>query len=222
MDEWIAKLFKDKNLTRMGHLQRTNDLNLGLGWIYYGLARVVRPKIVVVIGSYRGFVPMVLGKALLDNQEGGEVIFIDPSYVDDFWKDPDSVVDHFASFGVTNIRHHLMTTQEFVASEFNRAIGSVGIVFVDGHHSEEQAQFDFEAFSDRLDPGGMALFHDTAGYRLSKMHGPERTYRHQVKDYIGRLKQDRTLQVLDIPFADGVTVVRKIETQPAAIPSDRN
>ena len=210
MRKWIAELYADTNLTRMGHLQRASDLNLGLGWIYYGLARTIRPRTAVVIGSYRGFVPLVLGKALSENQEGGEVVFIDPSFVDDFWKDPEAVRNHFASHGVTNIRHFLMTTQEFILSETYHSLGPVGLVFIDGHHSEEQARVDYEAFESRLEAGGMALFHDTAGYRLSKMHGPERTYQHRVKDYVAQLGQVEGLQVFDIPFGDGVTIVRKI------------
>ena len=210
MHDWIAQLLGDKDLTRMGHLQRRSDLNLGLGWIYYGLARTMRPKTAVVIGSFRGFVPLVLGKALSDNKEAGEVIFIDPSLVDDFWKDPEAVRNHFADHGVTNIQHFLMTTQEFTASEAYRSLGPVGILFIDGHHSQEQARFDFEAFSDHLDDGSMALFHDTASYRVSKMHGPERTYRHTVKDYVAKLRQDRGLEVFDVPFGDGVTIVRKV------------
>src|SRR5207302_8700235 len=75
MEEWIARLFSDRNLLRMGHAQRAEDLNLGLGWLYYGLARVIRPAQVVVVGSFRGFVPLILGKALADNSEGGEVVF---------------------------------------------------------------------------------------------------------------------------------------------------
>src|ERR1043166_8301424 len=101
MKEWISKLFDYHDLTRMGHLQRVEDANLGLGWIYYALARVIRPKQVVVIGSYRGFVPLVLGRALADNLNGGEVVFIDPSFVDDFWKDEQAVREHFARFEVT-------------------------------------------------------------------------------------------------------------------------
>src|SRR5947208_14432756 len=105
MKDWIAKLLDCRELTGMGHLQRVEDANLGLGWIYYGLARVIRPKTIVVIGSPRGFVPLVLGKALADNLENGQVIFIDPSFVDDFWKDPQAIAGHFARFGVTNVRH---------------------------------------------------------------------------------------------------------------------
>jgi predicted O-methyltransferase YrrM len=209
LKEWIAQLYRDKDLTRMGHLQRASDLNLGLGWVYYGLARTIRPRIAVVIGSYRGFVPLVLGKALADNKEGGEVIFIDPSLVDDFWKDAKSVQHHFARHGVTNIRHFLMTTQDFATTEAYRSLPPVGILFVDGHHSEEQARIDYETFERRMEESGVALFHDTAGYRVSKMHGPERTYEHSVKTYVDKLKGEPNLDVLDFPYGDGITIVRK-------------
>ena len=69
----------------MGHSQSPEDRNLGLGWLYYALGRTLRPKVAVVIGSWRGFVPLVIGKALQDNQIPGELIFIDPSLADDFW-----------------------------------------------------------------------------------------------------------------------------------------
>jgi len=79
---------------------------------------------------------------LADNTEGGEVHFIDPSMVDDFWKDPATVKEHFEGFGVENIRHYLMTTQQFIEPEPYRALDEVGIVFIDGLHTEEQARFD--------------------------------------------------------------------------------
>ena len=115
-------------------------------------ASSLRPKQVVIIGSYRGFVPLVLGKALADNLNGGQVIFIDPSFVDDFWKDAQSVRAHFALFDVMNIEHYLMTTQQFTQSEAYRSLNRLGMVFVDGYHSEEQARFDYEAFEGILDP----------------------------------------------------------------------
>jgi len=210
MKDWIAQLFEHRELTRMGHGQRVADLNLGLGWLYYGLARVLRPRTVVVIGSYRGFVPLVFGKALADNAENGRVYFIDPSLVDDFWKDPQAVEDYFAGFGVANIRHFLMTTQEFVESEAYRSLDPVGIVFVDGYHSEEQARFDYEAFRGHLTPDGIALFHDSARVRTSRVYGPDRVYEYTVRNFIDTLKKDAGLQVFDLPFFDGVTLVRRV------------
>ena len=209
MKDWVAKLFEFPELTRMGHFQRIEDSNLGLGWIYYGLARAIRPKKVVVIGSYRGFVPLVLGKALADNGDQGEVIFIDPSLVDDFWKDPEAVQKHFQRFGVTNIQHFLMTTQQFAQSDAYHSLERLGMVFVDGYHSEEQARFDYETFEQMLTAEGVILFHDTARCEISAFYGPERAYQHRVKCFTDKLKKNAQLQVFDLALDRGVTLVRK-------------
>jgi len=209
MQEWIDKLFEHEDMLRMGHHQRAADSNLGLGWLYYALARVIRPSRAVVIGSFRGFVPLVLGKALADNAEGGELWFIDPSLVDDFWKDPEAVQRHFSERGVKNIRHFLMTTQQFAVSESYRLLGEVGLVFIDGYHSEEQARFDYATFENHLSPEGIILLHDSAVVRTSRMYGDDRAYEHRVKCFVDKLKKDARLQVFDLPFGRGVTMVRK-------------
>lgn len=213
MQAWIAKLFENEDLLRMGHGQRAEDQNLGLGWVYYALVRVLRPQSIVSIGSWRGFVPMVLGKALADNGEGGEVIFIDPSMVDDFWKDPAAVTGHFAAHGLSNIRHFMNTTQEFIDTDAYRAIRPVGMLFVDGYHSAEQARFDHEAFRDKLTDDGIVLFHDSVWVRTTTMYGPDRHYDHRVVDYMDELKKDPSLQVFDLAFAGGVTLVQRVRSR---------
>jgi predicted O-methyltransferase YrrM len=220
VQDFIARLFENPELLRMGHAQRLQDLNLGLGWLYYALGRVLRPKCAVVIGSYRGFVPLVLGKALSDNGEGGEVIFIDPSHVDDFWKDRRRVSEYFAGLGITNIRHFLMTTQEFVKSEAYRALNSVGLVFVDGYHTEQQVRFDYESFRELLEPNGVMLFHDSARIRSTRIYGPGKEYEHRVKSFVDGLKQDARLELFDLPFGAGVTLLRKIEASAGCLSSD--
>lgn len=210
MNDWITCLFEHKELLEMGHLQRADDLNLGLGWLYYSMVRVVRPSKVVVIGSYRGFTPLVFGKALADNVEGGTVCFIDPSFVDSFWRNPQEVQQYFAGLGVTNIQHFLMTTQQFVESEGYRSLGEVGVVFIDGYHSEEQARFDYEAFEDLVPSDGMILFHDSVRICNTEIYGPDQVYEHRVKCFIDKLKERLDLQVLDLSFGGGVTLVRKV------------
>jgi predicted O-methyltransferase YrrM len=210
MREWINNLFEHPDLSRMGHQQRVEDANLGLGWLYYGLARILRPTRAVVVGSFRGFVPLILGKALTDNSERGEVWFIDPSFVDDFWRDHLEVQKYFGGLGVSNIRHFLMTTQQFVMSESYRNMGEVGIVFIDGYHSEEQARFDYEAFQGNVSCNGIVLFHDSIRVRTSRMYGTDRLYQHRVKCFVDELKHDSRLQIFDLPFGDGVTLVRKL------------
>jgi len=205
---WIRQLFVDPGLTGMGQAQRVEDLNLGLGWIYYGLARVARPQHVVVIGSYRGFAPLVFGRALADNAEGGRVTFIDPSLVDDFWRDPASVKAHFASHGLDNIDHHCMTTQQFAQSAARHEMGEIGTLLVDGYHSEEQARFDHEAFAPLLGSRGYALFHDSVRERSSVIYGDDKRYVHSVKNYVAELRDDPAWEVLTLPFDAGLCVVR--------------
>jgi predicted O-methyltransferase YrrM len=211
LTRWIGRLFEEQGLLRMGHNQRADDLNLGLGWVYYALGRLLHPRRAVVIGSYRGFVPLVLARALADNLEGGEVTFIDPSMVDDFWADPDAVAEYLARFGIDNVRHFLMTTQEFVETDAYRALDDVGLVFIDGYHSAEQARFDYAAFEKLLAPRGVVLFHDSMVIRPSAIYGADRTYEIEVQRFVGELKRDGTLQLFDVPFGTGLTLLRKLE-----------
>jgi predicted O-methyltransferase YrrM len=210
MKDWVAKLFADPELAKWGHLQRVDDANLGLGWIYYAMARVIRPQKVVVIGSYRGFVPLVLGKALTDNCDSGQIFFIDPSLIDDFWKNPNAVRQYFARFEVTNIHHFLGTTQQFAQSSVYHSLDQVGMVFVDGYHTKEQARFDFETFEKLLAPDGVFLLHDTFSCEISRVYGAERAYRRTVKYFVDELKRDSRFQIFDLPFGQGVTLVRKL------------
>lgn len=209
LSDWINNLLQHPDLLRMGHAQRQEDENLGLGWLYYALGRVLRPSKAVVIGSFRGFVPLVIARALADNSEGGQVHFIDPSMVDDFWKDESAVRDYCSSLGGPNITHYLMTTQQFVESEAYRELDDIGIVFIDGFHSAEQARFDFEAFADKLEPQGLVLLHDSVWQLPSKIYGPGREYIYDVSEFVAELKCRLGWQVLDIPFGDGVTLVRR-------------
>jgi predicted O-methyltransferase YrrM len=208
LHDWIGQLFQQPDLLRMGHCQRKEDRNLGMGWLYYGLARLIRPQKIVAIGSWRGFVPLLFGKALADNLELGSVLFIDPSLVDDFWKDPHAVHEHFARYGVTNVDHFLGTTQQFVETQAYRALEEVGVVMIDGYHTAQQARFDFEAFRHLVPAHGVILLHDSLNVDTVKLYGPHRAYQRSVKGFVDDLKDDPQLQVLDFPFAGGLTLVR--------------
>lgn len=206
--DWAQKILAHPELRRMGHGQRRADGNLGLGWLYYGLVRIERPKRVVCIGSWRGFVPIVLASALRDNGEGGRLTFIDPSLVDDFWRDAQRTRDWFESFGLDNVEHHLSTTQDFVGSEAFQALDPVGLLFVDGFHSEEQARFDHEAFVEKLSDQAVVLFHDSIRPALTGIYGPDATYVHTVYRYMDELALRDDLQLMDFPLSSGVTAVR--------------
>jgi len=155
----------------MGHSQSAEDSNLGFGWVYYALARAYRPKHFVCIGSYRGFAPMMFAKAMTDNGAGGTVTFIDPSFVDSFWSDPQEVRAWFESHELNNINHYKMTTQDFVESSSFSKLTLVDFLFVDGFHSAEQAKFDHLSFKPLLNPRGLVFFHDSISENRSDIYG---------------------------------------------------
>lgn len=192
----------------MCHGQRQEDLNLGMGEIYYGLGRLIRPSHAVVIGSYRGFVPAVIAQSLRDNAEGGEVIFIDPSFVDNFWCDRNRVLAHFKRLGTPNIRHFRQTTQQFVNTVEHTRLHRVGLLMVDGLHTAEQARFDYLSFVDKLTEDAVVLFHDSISTRESRIYGEDRAYVYSVCKFIDRLKRTPGLEVFTLPFERGLTLVR--------------
>ena len=208
IDDFVRGLLADPQMLRMGHAQRAEDGNLGLGWLYYALARILRPERAVVIGSWRGFVPLVIARALAENLERGTVWFVDPSLVDDFWRDPAAVAAHFRSHGVANVEHRCATTQAFVESADYARLDRVGLLMIDGLHTAEQARYDYLAVVDKLADDAVVLFHDSTGPKLSPIYGPGREYRHTVYKLIARLRETPGLEVLSLPFDSGVTLVR--------------
>lgn len=208
LQEFISRLYSHPDMLRMGHFQRGEDLNIGLGWIYYALGRIIRPSRALVIGSLRGFAPSIIARSMLDNVEGGEVLFIDPSYVDEFWADPTKVDTHFRGLGTPNVRHHRCTTQEFLSTPAYRELGNVGLLMIDGLHTAEQARFDYLAFGDKLAENAIVLFHDSVRQKVSSIYGSDRPYTHTVCMFMERLKQTPGLEVFTIASADGLTLVR--------------
>ncbi len=208
MEEFIRKLFDDPEMLRMGHAQRKEDLNLGLGGIYYSLGRLLRPARAVCIGSWRGFVPAVMAKSLLDNAEGGELWFIDPSLADDFWAVPEKVAGHFEKLGVPNVRHFKYTTQDFVKTEEYGSLGDIGLLMIDGYHSAEQARYDYLAFLDKLNEHAIVMFHDSTSRLSSPIYGKDRVYEHTVFRFVERLSQTPGLELFTFPQDRGLTMVR--------------
>lgn len=217
MDQFIENLFSDPEMLRMGHGQRKEDLNLGLGWVYYALGRLLRPDIAVCIGSWRGFVPAVMGRALLDNVEKGKLWFIDPSMADDFWADAKNTRNHFSSLGTANVEHFCFTTQNFIKTEVFQKLGRVGLLMIDGWHTAEQARFDYVAFLDKLDKHSVVLFHDSVRPRQTTIYGDGRHYVHTVYKFMNRLRQLPEMEVFTFPEAGGLTMVRGIPNNLALI-----
>jgi len=68
----------------------------------------------------------------------------------------------------------------------------------------------YEAFRHKIAANGVFLFHDSID--LSKtnwLYPPELAYERSVKYFIDTLKSSDEMQVFDLPFAKGLTLVQK-------------
>jgi len=199
----------------LGHHEDPATLNLGFGFLYYALARMLRPRHVVVVGSGYGFSVVCLALGLRDNGAGA-VSFVDPSYSllrhgplhtvggTCQWDDPEGVRAHFARFGVADrVTHFKLTSAEFFAGYPDRGLPDIDLAFIDGNHSYEDVRHDFLAALGFMRRNAYVLLHDTNIY---------------VREFFGHAGVRRWLKVLerepdrfqavDFPFSSGVALVR--------------
>jgi predicted O-methyltransferase YrrM len=207
LPQLIDRMSQDKDLWMMGHGQDHSSLDIGLGWTYYGITRSHKPKLAVVIGSWRGFVPMLIAQAIQDTGNNGRLLFIDPSLVDEQWSQGRTDA-YFSDYGLQCIDHRLQTSQELIADpEF--ALLEIDLLFIDGLHTEEQCRLEFEAFSRQLTTNAITLFHDTHSRIQSKIYGADKPYTHTVCRYMDVLRARDDLQVFDLPIDQGITLIQR-------------
>lgn len=199
----------------LGHREDAGTLNLGFGFIYYGLVRALRPRHVLVIGSGYGFSVVCLALGLRDNGSGA-LSFVDPSYSliqhgplhtvggTGQWDDPQRVREHFRRFGVERlVTHYKQRSAEFFADYEGRGLPPIDLAFIDGNHSYACVRHDFRAVLRRTRANSYLLLHDTNIYVRELL-------RHAgVKRWLGVVKRARRqFEVVDFPFASGVAIVR--------------
>jgi predicted O-methyltransferase YrrM len=199
----------------LGHAEQRDQLNLGFGFLYYGLARSLRPKHVVVIGSGFGFSVVCLALALKDNGRG-RLSFVDPSYsvITDGpfktvggmsqWSDPDKVRRHFSSFGVEDVvTHYRMRSEDFFMQYPASGRPPIDLAFIDGSHSFDDVKHDFIECARHGGRNSYLLLHDTNIY-LREM------VRHAgVKRWLKSVKSAReAFELVDFPLSSGLAVVR--------------
>ena len=203
----------------MGHHEEPATLNLGFGFLYYGLVRSIRPQHVVVIGSGYGFSVICLALGLKDNASGA-LTFVDPSYSllrdgpaktvggANFWSDPERVRAHFARFGVDGlVTHRKLTSEEFFARYEELALPEIDLAFIDGNHSYAHVQHDVLGTLRHSHPGTYFLLHDTNIYiREFLRHAGVKRW---LKNNASRHKS--AFEYVDFPFASGVAVVCVVE-----------
>jgi len=143
----------------------TFDFRSGLGdsaWLLYGLARSIKPKVCVEIGSARGKSACAVGLALRRNG-GGKLYAIDP-HSPTQWNDADStdsfaiITKHLQKAGVSDYVEIVRKTSKEAAAGWPRPID---LIFIDGDHSYEGVKADWDLFIPHVSEFGVVVFHDT-------------------------------------------------------------
>jgi predicted O-methyltransferase YrrM len=214
-DEMLALCFAELEPTSQA--ESFADLNIGFGFIYYALARTLRPELTVVFGSRMGFSAICFALAIRDNGNGGRLIFVDAGYDDDadgkergfggvgFWRDTPRVARLLNRFGVADVIDvKLMLTSEF--AEFYKAqnLPPVDLLLIDADHSYRGFKYDFETFKEIVRDDGLMLCHDT---EVDDGYG---RYRFGVGEYFRRVaRRDSSVQAISLPVWPGLGIVRK-------------
>lgn len=202
----------------MGHNEKRKNLNLGFGFLYYGLVRALRPAHVLVIGSGYGFSVVCLALAVKDNGEG-EVTFVDPSFSllrdgpfrtvggNGKWDDPEEVDAHFKKFGVEGIvTHYKYESSEFFSKYDHLGLPEIDVAFIDGNHSYEDVKRDFMNILRHSCKNTYVFLHDTNIYIRELLHHSG------VKRWLHVLKMQRDyFEIVNFPFASGVALVRILQ-----------
>jgi predicted O-methyltransferase YrrM len=203
----------------LGHREDPARLNLGFGFVYYGLVRALRPEHVLVIGSGFGFSVVCLALGLKDNGHGN-VTFVDPSYSlftdgplktiggTAQWSDPQKVRAHFRRFGVERIvTHHKLTSGRLFADYDARRLPQIDMAFIDGSHAYADVRDDFINVLRHAQRNCYILLHDTNIYvrELVRHAGVKRWLK-----VVAARPDD--FELIDFPFASGVAIVRVLRS----------
>jgi len=203
----------------LGHHEDRNNLNIGFGFLYYGLVRALRPKHILVIGSGFGFSVICLGLGIKDNGNNAALTFIDPSYSllkdgpfktiggNGRWNEPDKVFEHFSKFSVEQIvTHYKYTSEQFFTVYEEMNIPKIDIAFIDGNHAYNQVKYDFNSVLRHSHKNTYIFLHDTNIY-IRELLGHA-----GVKKLLNTVKQEgEFFEVIDFPFSSGMALVRALK-----------
>jgi predicted O-methyltransferase YrrM len=146
---------------------RLVDWNSGLGdsaYVLYAMVRALRPEVITEIGSARGRSTCTLALACRQNGRG-RVYAIDPQ-MRNLWTDGGTegdnerfLRDRLRAYGLEDWCEVMRMTSAEAAARWSKPID---LLFIDGDHTFEGVQHDFNAFQPWLTNKALVVFHDTA------------------------------------------------------------
>jgi predicted O-methyltransferase YrrM len=179
--------------------------------LLFSMVRLLRPSVVVEIGTARG--KSCCSMALACRRNGkGKVYAIDPHMRNNWTEigtDGDNerfVRSRVRSYGLEPWCEIIRDTS---ASALSRWRLPVDLLFIDGDHSYEGVKSDFEGFRPWLAPGALVVFHDTTwgSEHWTQLKAEfQRQAELGVPQYLGKLKESGFHSVTFSP-APGITIL---------------
>ncbi len=128
----------------------------------YDIVEAIRPQKVVELGAYNGMSYFAFCQSMIENNISGLC------YAVDTWGGDDHTGEYDDSI-FEDVRHHARENYRGISyllrMLFNEAVGhfedeSIDLLHIDGLHTYEAVQEDFNTWYSKVTPGGIILFHD--------------------------------------------------------------
>ena len=169
----LRRLRNKLNMFYRRHQLARIDFKSGLGesaWLLYGVVRAVRSNVCVEIGSSTGWSTCITALALEENVHG-RLYAIDPHLAND-WSDVpgDTLATLRANLARIRLAHRVEIVVMKSAAAVDSIPSSIDLLFIDGDHSYRGVKADWDLFSPKLAPWGVAVFHDSLWEHITAPH----------------------------------------------------
>jgi len=130
----------------------------------YDIVEAVRPRLLVELGSHKGFSYFTFCQSMKDHDIDGLCYAVDTwegdRHTDSYGEEVFQEVNRYNRQHYAGFSYLLRMLFEEALGHFRDA--SVDLIHIDGLHTYEAVRRDFEDWYPKLRPGGIMLFHDIA------------------------------------------------------------
>ena len=187
-----------------------------VGEIIYSLARNIKPKTVIEIGSFIGYSTICLAQAIEDNQEDNGMVYAIDNFLPHI-NNPNLPIDienplELAEANVkkAGLEHRIEFIKGFsseVAQDLLSSIDTIDLLMIDGDHTYKGALEDYNNYHSNVRKGGIIIFHDIFPRRCG-WWGPR-----IILDTLKRsvFKPNYEIFEFDTPEGYGLAVCKKLK-----------
>jgi predicted O-methyltransferase YrrM len=185
------------------------ELDEGIA-LYEEVKRVSENNFCVEIGSYCGKSACFIGQACkekksllitIDHHEGSEEqqlgeLYFDPEVYDEKLKKINTLPlleENLAKFNLENVVKPLVMDSISAAKIVEN---NADLIFIDGSHTFESAETDYELWKNKIKKGGTLAIHDIYDYEDEGGQAPNKIFKQSLKENFNLIKRIKSLVLL--------------------------